>query len=146
MMRDILLAILLQWPCQFRLSSRTKPRKSKLDTRSIAVLLILISGISLGRSFRWRRWKIINFDFFTFNKSLLAINQLLILLSSAFMSWDKVSAVKEQSGLVSDVSSAKRMNLNNVEQLLISFIYIRNKSGPKTDPCGTPFCICRYDE
>ena len=36
------------------------------------------------------------------------------------------------------VSSAKRKKFNFVEEYWISFIYIRNKRGPRTEPCGTP--------
>ena len=36
------------------------------------------------------------------------------------------------------VSSAKRMNSPSFEQLIISFMYIRNNKGPNTLPCGTP--------
>ena len=36
------------------------------------------------------------------------------------------------------VSSAKRKNLSFDEVLGKSFIYNKNKSGPRTEPCGTP--------
>ena len=36
------------------------------------------------------------------------------------------------------VSSAKRINFNNVEVLKISLIYSINNLGPETKPCGIP--------
>ena len=41
------------------------------------------------------------------------------------------------------VSSAKRMNVPRSEQFAISFMYRRNKSGPRTEPCGTPYRTVR---
>ena len=33
------------------------------------------------------------------------------------------------------------MNLNTVLELIMSFMYIINKRGPKMEPCGTPMAI-----
>ena len=41
------------------------------------------------------------------------------------------------------VSSAKH-NIFKLEQLLISFTYIKNKIGPKIESCGTPVLIFRF--
>ena len=36
------------------------------------------------------------------------------------------------------VSSANKTSSNTLEVLQISFIYNKNSSGPKIEPCGTP--------
>ena len=41
------------------------------------------------------------------------------------------------------VSSAKH-NIFKLEQLFISFTYIKNKIGPKVEPYGTPVLLFRY--
>ena len=41
------------------------------------------------------------------------------------------------------VSSAERMNVPKSEQLVISLMYRRNRSGPSTEPCGTPYRTVR---
>ena len=43
------------------------------------------------------------------------------------------------------VSSVKQSSFR-VEHLYISFMYIKNKIGPKIDPCGTPAVISRYED
>ena len=42
--------------------------------------------------------------------------------------------------MFSVVSSAKD-NKFNFEEFSMSFMYIRNKIGPRMDPCGTPHVI-----
>ena len=37
------------------------------------------------------------------------------------------------------VPPAKRINFNKDDELTISFTYIRKRSGPKIEPCGTPY-------
>ena len=44
------------------------------------------------------------------------------------------------------VSSAKRTKSISLEDLSMSFIYKRKRTGPSTDPCGTPHRILRGDE
>ena len=38
------------------------------------------------------------------------------------------------------------MNLNNWLVYGMSFIWIKNKSGPSIDPCGTPIVITRLSD
>ena len=40
------------------------------------------------------------------------------------------------------MSSAYIMNLKKLLDSGKSFIYIKNSSGPKMEPCGTPVTIC----
>ena len=42
------------------------------------------------------------------------------------------------------VSSANSTNSPSLEQFIMSLIYIRNRSGPSTDPCGTPNSTSRW--
>ena len=37
------------------------------------------------------------------------------------------------------VSSANCVNLRRFDEYFISLTYSKNNSGPKVDPCGTPF-------
>ena len=78
-----------------------------------------------------------------FNESLLVLNQSencfrssFMLLKSVCMSWPVVYIV---------VSSANIMHLFFMA-LFRSFVYIIKRSGPRTDPCGTPQLICRVLE
>ena len=44
------------------------------------------------------------------------------------------------------VSSAKWWTLQNLTALCKSFIYIKNKRGLRTDPCGTPYPVEKREE
>ena len=44
------------------------------------------------------------------------------------------------------VSSAKWWTLQNFIALCKSFIYSKNRRGPRTDPCGTPYAIEEREE
>lgn len=45
-----------------------------------------------------------------------------------------------------DVSSANKIHLTNLDTLQISFIYRINNSGPNTDPWGTPHTISKHPD
>ena len=88
-----------------------------------------------------------NFVLSGFIESLFIQNQLNIFSSS----WLMVASVNEllllqclqevcekHRDTIKVVSSAKQITLNRSEILFRSLMYIRNKSGPKTLPCGTP--------
>ena len=44
-----------------------------------------------------------------------------------------------------DVSSAYSFVVD-VIFFVMSLIYIKNRIGPRTEPCGTPACVSRKDE
>ena len=44
------------------------------------------------------------------------------------------------------VSSANSMKVPKSEELAISFMYRRKSSGPKTEPCGTPYLMIRFSD
>ena len=73
--------------------------------------------------------------FLTFKESLFEISHSLIFCNSLF--------TVEKRTLMSlcsknrFVSPANIIVFNKLEALAISFIYIRNTNGPRTDPCGT---------
>jgi hypothetical protein len=69
---------------------------------------------------------------------LLALNHIETFCNSlfirfAFKIWFSVVRAAERV-----LSSAKSINLKNEVDSTISLMNIRNKRGPKTDPCGTP--------
>ena len=76
-----------------------------------------------------------NFVFLSFNVSLFALNQTAAFLSSEFAKSNICSRSGPDTWNV--VSSANKRVKNSVA-LGKSFIKIKNKSGPKTEPWGTP--------
>ena len=78
-----------------------------------------------------------HFDLGTFRDNLLILNQIDILHNSLFI---KLLFMPFFVNKV--VSSAKRINWNNLLELWRSFAYIRNNNGPSIEPCGTPVEIC----
>ena len=130
----IFLEILVMWVFQLILWSMWTPRYL-IEVSWISIWLFIDNITCLG-SFLWIGRKITKFDLSIFNESLFAHSQLktfssseLIKLSSMFMSlcWKDKFA-----------SSAKRWKSRSFEQLWKSLTYIKNKSGPSTDPWGTP--------
>ena len=74
--------------------------------------------------------------------SLLALNQFATLRSSLFIVL-KIFSILE-SKIKNFVSSANIIGVSLFEILKRSFIYMRNKSGPRMEPCGTPQVILRH--
>ena len=70
-----------------------------------------------------------------FNESFFAIRQ----LETNFRLLFTTSSSSVRLRLEKLVSSAKMWKSNNLLQLLKSLIYKRNRRGPSTDPCGTPW-------
>ena len=81
-------------------------------------------------------WKKENLVFWTFNDNLLALNQLLTLVSSLFIFSNKMlMSLCEKKRFV---SSANMIGFSTFEVWCKSFTYNRNNKGPKMDPWGTP--------
>ena len=74
-----------------------------------------------------------HFDLGIFRDNLLTLNQIDILHNSLFI---KLLFMPFFVNKV--VSSAKRIDWNNLLELWRSFTYIRNNNGPSIEPCGTP--------
>ena len=74
-----------------------------------------------------------HFDLGTFRDNSSTLHQIDILHNSLFI---KLLVMPFFVNKV--VSSAKRINWNNLLDLWRSFTYIRNNNGPSIGPCGTP--------
>ena len=74
-----------------------------------------------------------HFDLGTFRDNLLTLNQIDILHNSLFIKFLFMPFF-----VYKVVSSAKRINWNNLLEFWRSFTYIRNNYGPSIEPCGTP--------
>ena len=97
--------------------------------------LMLNSGITPSM-FLFIAWTTIYFVFLTFSDNLFTASQ-----SQTFDMWLLISWVAQAEILMVlnyVVSSVYNTYLKKVVAFGISFIYIRNKRGPKLDPCGTP--------
>ena len=134
--RDILLPITFTWVSQFNFVFIWRPRK--LNSEVDWILLLFICKFSFGS---WVFLCLLNntyFDLITFNVNLFADNHKCTLFNSLFKtsSLFTLSISSRQQHKV--VSSAYIKKLNKLLELGISFIYIKNKSGPSVDPCGTP--------
>ena len=114
------------------------PRNFTLCTLDMVVLFILI--LQLVRSIFFREgWKIIYFVLSGWRVNLLAETKtrhawssLLTVLARGVISlWLKKMLV----------SSAKSIKCKSLEELNRSFMYIRKRSGPSTEPWGTPHFI-----
>ena len=73
------------------------------------------------------------FDSGTFRDNLLTLNQIDILHNSLFIKLLFMTFFVNKV-----VSSAKRMNWNNLLEVWRSFTYTRNNNGPSIEPRGTP--------
>ena len=69
-------------------------------------------------------------------ESLSTLNQVAIFLSSSFIVSKRFS--KLGSEINKFVSSANIIGVSLLELLKRSSIYVRNKSGPQMESCGTP--------
>ena len=83
----------------------------------------------------WDMWKAIALVLFTLSDSLLAFSQLYYFANSSFIESFMFILV------ISVVLSAKFMNLHDSLELIMSFMYIINRRGPKIESWGTPITI-----
>ena len=79
-----------------------------------------------------------------FNFNLLLLNHSTTLLASLSMTSFSNSRSGELNIIV--VSSANCRKFSSNEQYFISFMKIKNKRGPRVDPCGTPMFTIQYRE
>ena len=75
----------------------------------------------------------------TFKESLLALNQFATFLGSSFIVSKRF--LISESEINKFVSSANIIGVSFHEILKRSFIYMRNKSGPRMELCGKPQVI-----
>ena len=80
----------------------------------------------------------------TFKEILFALSQLDKFFKSVLISL--LSFLMELVRNKRLVSSAKWWTLQNLTALCKSFIYIKNKRGLRTDPCGTPYPVEKREE
>ena len=66
--------------------------------------------------------------------------------SSLFISSAESITLSPGTQVESVLSSAYRMYLNWLEHFVISYMKIKNRRGPKIDPCGTPHWISLWIE
>ena len=130
----ILLAILETWLEQFRFSFKVNPKKLKSLTCFIGVLLIFEFGI---KTLFCALWNIMKFDLVMFIESIFKHNHIYIFSNSAFKIGTSLLFFISYL-LMKAVSSANKIKWKISLELTISFIYIKNKSGPRKDPWGTP--------
>ena len=136
MVLDNLAVNMSTWLVQFRCLFIIMPRKLKLSTNSMSVPAILSNGSCIRF---WGMWKTIALVLFTLSESLFAFSQLWKFANSVFNDSFRVSSFFRF--VMSVVSSAKFMNLNNSLEWTMSFIYIINRRGPKMEPWRTPIKI-----
>ena len=112
-----------------------RPKKLKFSTLPKGIPLISKLGTTHW-IFLFIAWKMTYLFFRTFRDNLFTANQSKTLANSVFRSRgdsDEIWMV-----LFRVVSSAYRMKLKYSVQYGMSFIYMRNNSGPKIEPWGTP--------
>ena len=73
---------------------------------------------------------------------MLALNQVTIFLSSSFIVSERFLILESQINKF--LLSANITGVSLLKLLKKSFIYVRSKSGPRMEPCGTPKVILRY--
>ena len=93
-------------------------------------------GVVMVDHFIRARWKIMRFDFFIFNVSLLAASQTVNFASSVLRILITSSIFLPSMKTL--VSTANRIENNLSDTLGKSLMQIKKNSEPKTDPCGTP--------
>ena len=130
-----LFAMVSMWCFQNICSLRINPRKLKFSTLSIAILFICRSGTNSSISLLMA-WNTTNFVFLTFNDNLLTASQSKIFANWLFMS--RGAPTEIWIVLKSVVSSAYSIYLKASLAFGMSFMYIKNRSGPNIDPCGSP--------
>ena len=133
----ILPLIYLRWLDHLRVLSMITPKNLVSSTSLILHLSIRISFMERGHRFGVNNMK---FVLSTFRESLFALTHaytfaISVLILSTIMS----RSLPVQNKLV---SSANKIGINHLETDGKSLIKIKNNSGPKIDPCGTPHLIC----
>ena len=137
------------WNSHERFSSIKRPTNLKLFSL-LSVPIWSISVLSMtslrlvGKLFLVFGLNKMYFVFFVFNVSKLALNHSEMSISSLFALWKRAEMSQDDSWRV--VSSAK-ISLKKPDEFGRSFIYKRNKRGPKILPCGTPqliFCFLEF--
>ena len=115
--------------------------ESKMSLRYLTWLSDLTDILEILRFNLWAirlcgEWNTTKLVFSMFRDNLLANNHWLTLSSSTFRLVSKFRMLVLSRNRF--VSSAKRWKSKMLEHLGRSFIYKRKRSGPSTDPCGTP--------
>ena len=117
------------------LSSMITPKNLVKDNLS-RVMPLRSKGVVMVDHFIRARWKIMKFDFFIFNVSLLTASQTVNFASSVLRI--PITSLIFLPSMKTLVSSANRIENNLSDTLGRSLMQIKKNSGPKTDPCGTP--------
>ena len=123
-------------------SSKYTPRNFATNSLLNGTLSMYNEGKIIGISFLFLvEWK----DYFVleiFKESLLALNQVATFLSSAFIVSKRFSIFEPEINKF--VSSANIIRVSLFQLVKRSFIYMRNKSGPRMEPCGKPQVIRQH--
>ena len=131
------------WWFHARCSSNKTPRDLILLVLSITTLSILrTTSLHAMSSFLLNLWRRVGFVLSVF-RDLLALNRLLIWLSSLYAAFNRnFRSLLEYNKLVLPAKIVK----SRVEADGRSLAYIKIKSGPNIDPCGTLHVIVRHLE
>ena len=125
-----------RWEDHLRALSTTTPRNLVSLTSLILQLSIRISLINRDLCFGV---KSIKFALSTFRDNLFALTHAYtFIISTLIISTNRSRLSHVQNKFV---SSANKIGINNSDTDGKSLIKIKNKSGPNTDPCGTPHWI-----
>ena len=121
---------------KFSLSSIITPRNFVNGT---CFILDFPSAILIESVLILARWKSMKCDFETFKVSLFSVSHVDIFYNSEFRI--SIADTMLSPSIKTLVSSANKIGNISFETLLRSLIYIMNKSGPSTEPWGTPQVI-----
>ena len=140
--RDNFAIKLLMWNLNDKYLSRVIPEYFTKLTFFMLILASFVKSLELFlRCFSFIGSIIITFNLDKFNVNLLAINHLLIFVTSVLILVCKVfNFLSFNTRLVSSANSLGFVD----EMLAISLMYKVKRKGPKTEPCGTPqliFCL-----
>ena len=125
-----------RWEDHLKASSMTTPRNLVSFTALILQLLIRISLIDRDLCFGV---KSIKFVLSTFSDNLFVLTHAYtFIISILILSTNRSKLSPAQNKFV---SSANKIGINNFDTYGKSLIKNKNKSGPNTDPCGTPHWI-----
>ena len=130
-----LFAIASMWCFQNIFSLKINPRKFQFSNLSIAILFVCSSGTDSSISLLVA-WNATNFVFLTFNDNLLTASK-----SGIFANWlfrSRGTPTEIWIVLKSVVPSAYSKYLKASLAFGMQFTYIKNRSGPNIDLCGTP--------
>ena len=137
-----MLAILI-WCFQEIFSSKYTPRNFVTNSLLTGTLSMCNGGKIFGIFFLFLvEWNKEYFVSEIFKESLLALNHFATFFSSSFIVSKRFSIL--ESEINKFVSSANIIGVSLFELLKRSVIYMRNKSGPRMEPCGTRQVILRH--